>query len=725
MKTFKYLFLALFCLIVASCTKDPEVLTGDIVGLVTEKNSGTTPLSGVQVSIVSSGLSTSTGSDGKFSFTQLEAGSYKLQFLKEGYKSDTKIVTVISGQVANADMQLTAEEKEALIVINPSSLNFGTTQTELSVNIKNNGNTKTDWSLDLGENAWLSASPTAGQIDANKQQSIVFSVNRDKISETKSTVVNFSAFGNSFPITISCAPKNAKSYMVVEPATLEFGKELKELDLTIKNTGNAPLNWNIAGITEEALSVSESSGTIEAEGSKIIKVFLNREKVVETLTTTFVISDGIKETSVKVTAGFEEQKGEMKVDPLILDFGAEMTELPFTISNVGNAELSWVVSGITESCISVPQVEGKVSPEGSQVVKVMLDRSQMPDVLNTTLVVSDGAKEEIVTIKAEKQRVEMFIETKNLNFGKTELELPLIIQNKGNVELTWTISDISASCISVNETTGKVEAGTNATVMVKLDRDKMPDQLNATFKISGGNSEETIIVTAEKDQMSGLVVSQGLYPYYKFDGDYNDATGNIQGGFGNAAFVEGVSSNSKAIKLNKVEKTSFTVPYPIIDSEQFTVSFWGKDFEDGNIFYMLSSYQEQMFSLSMSGGKLKYITIARNLAVYYDQMPTFNHPSLSDGKWHHIVLVFDYSKTGSYRLTTKLYIDGNMVDVVTEDNYEINTSLGKGTKFVLGGEINLKYTKLPATNLTIDNFRVYSTRRLSDSEIKQIYEAKQ
>lgn len=725
MKTFKYLFLALFCLIVASCTKDPEVFTGDIVGLVTEKNSGTTPLSGVQVSIVSSGLSTSTGSDGKFSFTQLEAGSYKLQFLKEGYKSDTKIVTVISGQVANADMQLTAEEKEALIVINPSSLNFGTTQTELSVNIKNNGNTKTDWSLDLGENAWLSASPTAGQIDANKQQSIVFSVNRDKISETKSTVVNFSAFGNSFPITISCAPKNAKSYMVVEPATLEFGKELKELDLTIKNTGNAPLNWNIAGITEEALSVSESSGTIEAEGSKIIKVFLNREKVVETLTTTFVISDGIKETSVKVTAGFEEQKGEMKVDPLILDFGAEMTELPFTISNVGNAELSWVVSGITESCISVPQVEGKVSPEGSQVVKVMLDRSQMPDVLNTTLVVSDGAKEEIVTIKAEKQRVEMFIETKNLNFGKTELELPLIIQNKGNVELTWTISDISASCISVNETTGKVEAGTNATVMVKLDRDKMPDQLNATFKISGGNSEETIIVTAEKDQMSGLVVSQGLYPYYKFDGDYNDATGNIQGGFGNAAFVEGVSSNSKAIKLNKVEKTSFTVPYPIIDSEQFTVSFWGKDFEDGNIFYMLSSYQEQMFSLSMSGGKLKYITIARNLAVYYDQMPTFNHPSLSDGKWHHIVLVFDYSKTASYRLTTKLYIDGNMVDVVTEDNYEINTSLGKGTKFVLGGEINLKYTKLPATNLTIDNFRVYSTRRLSDSEIKQIYEAKQ
>lgn len=271
MKAFKYLFLGLLVLLQVSCTKEPEILTGDIVGIVTQKNSGTTPLSGVQVSIVSSGISTSTGSDGKFSFTELEAGSYKLQFLKEGYESDTKTVTVVPGQVANADMQLIVEEKEALIAITPSSLNFGTTQTELSVNIKNNGNAKAEWSLDLGENIWLNASPTAGQIEANKQQSIVFSVNRDKISETKSTVVNLSAFGNSFPITISCAPKNAKSYMAVEPEILDFGKELKELDLTIKNTGDAPLNWNIADFTSEALSVSESSGTIEPEGSKIVK----------------------------------------------------------------------------------------------------------------------------------------------------------------------------------------------------------------------------------------------------------------------------------------------------------------------------------------------------------------------------------------------------------------------------------------------------------------------
>lgn len=106
-------------------------------------------------------------------------------------------------------------------------------------------------------------------------------------------------------------------------------------------------------------------------------------------------------------------------------------------------------------------------------------------------------------------------------------------------------------------------------------------------------------------------------------------------------------------------------------------------------------------------------------------MPAFSHPSLSDGKWHHVALVFDYGKSANSTLTTKLYIDGNMVDVVTEDYFGIGSCLGKGTKFVLGGEMNGYYTQLPATNLTVDNFRVYSTRRLSDSEIKQIYEAKQ
>lgn len=172
-KIFFLFWLILGALSLSSCTEEEEITQGDIVGVVTDAANGTQPLSGVQVSILPNGASTSTGSDGKFSFPKLGAGEYKIQFMKEGYETNSKSVTVVPGQVSNADIQLTAVKQDALIQITPSTLNFGTTQTELSVKIQNNGNTSTDWSLDLGSHTWITANPAAGQIEADKQQSII------------------------------------------------------------------------------------------------------------------------------------------------------------------------------------------------------------------------------------------------------------------------------------------------------------------------------------------------------------------------------------------------------------------------------------------------------------------------------------------------------------------------------------------------------------------------
>lgn len=297
------------------------------MGVVTDAANGTQPLSGVQVSILPNGASTSTGSDGKFSFPKLEAGEYKIQFMKEGYETNSKSVTVVPGQVSNTDIQLTAVKQDALIQITPSTLNFGTTQTELSVKIQNNGNTSTDWSLDLGSHIWITANPAAGQIEADKQQSIIFTVDRSKITEVQTVIIKLSAFGNSFPINVTCAPKNTQSYMSVEPEILDFGSDLQELPLTIKNTGNTALNWTIADPTESAITLSENSGSITAQGSKVVKVFLNRSNGEVNINTTLVLSDGIKEQTVQIVSGTESLAGIMNIEPEILDFGKKAVRL--------------------------------------------------------------------------------------------------------------------------------------------------------------------------------------------------------------------------------------------------------------------------------------------------------------------------------------------------------------------------------------------------------------
>lgn len=639
MKKIIFLFwLILGALSLSSCTEEEEITQGDIVGVVTDAANGTQPLSGVQVSILPNGASTSTGSDGKFSFPKLEAGEYKIQFMKEGYETNTKSVTVVPGQVSNADMQLIAVKQDALIQITPSTLNFGTTQTELSVKIQNNGNTSTEWSLDLGSHTWITANPAAGQIEADKQQSIIFTVNRDKITEVQTVIIKLSAFGNSFPISVTCAPKNAQSYMSVEPEILDFGNDLQELPLTIKNTGNTALNWTIADPTESAITLSENSGSITAQGSKVVKVFLNRSNGEVNINTTLVLSDGIKEQTVQIVSGTESLTGIMNIEPEILDFGKESSAASFTISNTGKGELN------------------------------------------------------------------------------------------------WSIEDINESSLSATPTEGKIVAGSSQTVNVLLDRDSMPEELNATLTISDGKTQKTIQITGQKDNSSSLVVGQGLYAYYKFDGDFNDATENAINGFGNnsPSFVAGIDEGSQAVKFSLSDNSSFIVPKPITDSRTLTVSFWGKDFSDGNIFYLVSSHDNaSMFTFTMSQGSLKFVTTRYYNEYQYSNKPTFTHPTITDGKWHHIALVSDFNVTENSKTTTLLYVDGVFVDTVTEDvnPFEEGTpsqaSYGTGIKFIMGGNVTIERKTVNGTNMSIDNFRVYNTRCLSANEIKQIYDARQ
>lgn len=590
-------------------------------------------------------------------------------------------VNVQAGETAQCDMQLQPEKKEAEIVIEPSTLNFGTTQDELSVTITNNGNTATEWSLNLGNNPWLSASPASGNIAAKKTQSIVFSVNRDKLSETKNIKVSLSAFGNSYTISVSCAPKSAKSEMTITPTTVDFGETSQEKTITIKNTGNASLKWHISGITEECVTVSEMEGTIESEGSKVIKILLDRSKQTKDLNTSFVISDGIKEQTITVKAIKVEDKPEMKVEPTLLDFGYESSELPLTISNNGTAELKYTVSGLSTSYITVSSTEGTVSAGGNQVLQVKLNRETMPETVNTTFIISDGTKQESVTVKATKAVAKMSVSPLSLDFGEEATEKNFTISNVGTAELAWNITVPEGMGLKVSNVSGVTAPSGSKQITVTLDRSVMPETVNTAIEVSDGIHKESVTVKAVKgSDIAGIVVPQGLYTYYKFDGNFEDATENEIDGFGTAspAFVEGVTPESKAVKFSKMDNSTFVVSKPIIDSEEMTISFWGKDFNDGHIFHLNSTYNNYpMFSLAMTNGSLKFALDGYHNHYQYGEIQTFTHPTLTDGKWHHIAILTSFKLYTTITLT--LYVDGMEVNTVTQNYQSRYGGFGTGT----------------------------------------------
>ncbi len=559
---FLTLILLLTVIPLASCTEDPEESMGSIIGNVTESPKGTEPLSGVTVSITSTGQSTTTGSNGAFSFQNMAPGTYSLQFSKSGYVSNSRSVTVVAGGEAKCDIQLTKEVEEANLSINPSSLNFGTTQSDMNVTIKNNGNTTATWSIDLGNNPWLSVSQLGGSIQAGRTQSITFSVNRDFLSEARSIVVNLEAFGNTFPISISCAPKSISSEMTIDPMILNFESGVFQQTFTIRNTGTGSLNWSASGLTTEGLSLSASQGTVSAGGSTVVVVTVDRTIITTDLITTFIISDGLKDKTI--------------------------------------------------------------------VVNIKKYNGSNPD---------------------------------------------------------------------------------------KPNDPNNPDN------------------PGDETDPNKIVVANGLSAYYLFNNNFDDAVGEFDGfGVKDPTFVSGISE--EAVQFSKTKENAVEIPYGMINTTSFTISFWAKGLSDGLIFYSKCSDNNNRFTLSMYNGNLKFICTVGNNSYYKDYTNenfNFSHSTISSNEWHHITIVADYSITQKDYWVSTLYLDGKRCGSISEKR-SITTAYDSETQypnaFVIGGKTSYGAStyspySLVCPNFAMDDLRIYESRCLTASEIKEIYNARQ
>ena len=476
-------------------TEDTPVF-GDIYGTVTDSKSGE-PIRNVEIILSPGNKTTVSGSNGHFEFKSLEAGQYKIGVEADGYEYNSRQITVVPGQRVTCDFRLAAIEIAQVLKIRPTSLNFETTHDEMLVTITNEGSEGTDWSVELGDKNWLVANPKSGRIEAGKSQTIVFAVKRDLVTEEKSAVVNIAAFGSTSTVSVSCSPKKVKGELSVSPTSLDFGEDSSELQIKIVNAGDGDLDWTISDLSAECLSVSDQSGTIKAEGNKIVKVKLDRNKLQNDLSTSFVVSDGTKEQAVSVTAKKKILKAEMKVSPTSLDFGLEVSQLDLAIENTGDADLNWKISDLA-SYLSASANNGKIPAGGKNSIRIILNRSAMPESVNTAFSVSDGTKSTSVSVSAAKGHPIMSVSPASLDFGETETSKSFVISNTGTADLNWSLTNMTMSCLSFSATSGRVSVGDSTTITVSLNRSAMPESVNTAFSVSDGAKSTSVSVSAAK-----------------------------------------------------------------------------------------------------------------------------------------------------------------------------------------------------------------------------------
>ena len=105
----KIFVLALMALMFAGCSGDDVITTGTIVGSVTDDVTGE-PIYNVTLTLSPTGISATTGADGMFEFVDMAASQYKMQARHANYKTDTKTVVVVGGEIVRGDMRLVPKE---------------------------------------------------------------------------------------------------------------------------------------------------------------------------------------------------------------------------------------------------------------------------------------------------------------------------------------------------------------------------------------------------------------------------------------------------------------------------------------------------------------------------------------------------------------------------------------------------------------------------------------
>ena len=196
----RLLFLLLIIFPFLGCTEDiiESITTGDIAGSVSDKTTGE-PVATVNVVLNPGGKSTVTGSDGGFSYKDLEPGKYTIEINKEGYHNSSKEVVVAVGKVT--ETHLLIERIPAKLTTDKDLLDFGNDKSlnTLSFSIVNPGYQDLDWAIE--ENCeWITeVKPSSGTLKYGKTESIVVVIDRNKLDggENKTVLVVRSSNGNT------------------------------------------------------------------------------------------------------------------------------------------------------------------------------------------------------------------------------------------------------------------------------------------------------------------------------------------------------------------------------------------------------------------------------------------------------------------------------------------------------------------------------------------------
>jgi len=215
------------------CTKPEE--TGTIYGTVTDFDTGE-PVKNANVTLIPSGETTLTGSDGTYMFQDLKKGDYSLSLSKAGYKDlvDDYLIQLAAGKSVRRDVQMKIKSLR-ITDMNGEDINeldFGSEGDDVSriFNIFNDSGETISWEIITTAN-WIESpeTGTSGTLQAGGNKGIVVKIDRSKLQQGDNTT------------TMHITSNNGNQQLTIKARRTD----VSTLDATAVNSNSAVLNGKI------------------------------------------------------------------------------------------------------------------------------------------------------------------------------------------------------------------------------------------------------------------------------------------------------------------------------------------------------------------------------------------------------------------------------------------------------------------------------------------------
>lgn len=327
----------------------------------------------------------------------------------------------IGSDAGSEIVQLSVQGFDPILFVNPDELDFGTSVTQKSLTLANNGTGMLSWTIEEVAGApgawvpqdypWLSViGGTTGQIDAAQSTTLSVEIDRTQAqpnpNQAHIAYLRVTSLDGDEAI-VAVRQFTLPPTLKVIPSSLVFGTTYTKRKLAIWNGGLGVVNWRIDPVGQpdwidlDGLPIGASiTGSVSGEETDMVNVNVDRsglEPQDEDYRWTFDVTaqDGtgndLAAITVTVTLNVarfpvitvdtgENSDGVPNVDlegVAFLPFGTALNSSTFSISNQGTADLEWKIdtTALPTWLKSVQPSQGTLRPLESVTITVNVDRT--------------------------------------------------------------------------------------------------------------------------------------------------------------------------------------------------------------------------------------------------------------------------------------------------------------------------------------------------------------